>query len=315
MPADDETRYGDTAPPTLKQLRAMLESLASVKAFRSKAGTRTRIIFEIDAAKVAEKGGSCYATGEQIASIMLDTVSRMMYFDDVTRDYANSDRSGTTTADISAFIHNELKHVPYTNDLTSTMRRRMYGEVLQKLTELGIWRAAIDAKRFQEAQAKERKRQDEWREATRKAQEERSKAEQEEDEDKEDLYTFNDFTSAFYGGGDYHKMWEEAFNASMGKKHQQQPNYGFDSSRSGEGKQKEEPKKEEPKRPKARHKGRAPWYEVLDVAPSATAEEIKRAWRVLASKLHPDKPENRNPENLERLKEVNTAKDEGLRGL
>lgn len=324
MPSEEDTRYEGTAPPTLETLQAMLESLASAKAYRNKSGTRTRLIFEIDAAKLHGKGASCYATGEQIAAVMLEAINRMIYFDGVTKDYAKADKAGTTPADIQAFINNELKHVSHTGDLASSMRRRMYGETLQKLVELGVWRAAADAQRFQAAQEAERKRKAYWEETNRKAQEQearwKAKADQEKKESKAGAdRPFGDKTKGQFGDGIFNEDFASAFAGARGyweKVFEERIHGGFYGADFAGGGSFSNRSQQKPPPPKARNKGRAPWYEVLGVPPNADETTIKKAWRVLASALHPDKLENANdPAKLEKLKDVNTAKDEGLRGL
>jgi DnaJ domain len=52
------------------------------------------------------------------------------------------------------------------------------------------------------------------------------------------------------------------------------------------------------------------WYEILGVPPGADQATIKRAWRHLAKKYHPDKGGSN-----EMMSKVNAARDEGLRGL
>lgn len=47
------------------------------------------------------------------------------------------------------------------------------------------------------------------------------------------------------------------------------------------------------------------YYEILGVPRTATAEEIKKAWRKLARKYHPDV--SKEPDAAERMKEVNEA--------
>lgn len=332
MPPAEDTRYGDTAPPTLSQLRAMLESIAEVKAMRSKDGSRTRLIFDIDAEQVQAKGGSCYATGPQIAKVLLDAIGRLLYFDQVTEDYANSDKKGTTPADIAAFINNELKHVHSGFDLQSNMRRRMYNETLQKLTELGVWRAAVDAERFRKAQEAERKRQEDLAERTRKAKEEnaehmrqqqqyerrqREKAEREQRESRagadrpaggkagpnpfEGMFN-EDFRNAFYEGMGK-GYWQDAW-----KEQQHSRGFGFGPDFAGFRQQQE--------KPKARHKEREPWHVVLGVPPGSDKATIKSAWRKLCSKWQPrTNAEALEVERTEMMKKINTAKDEGLKGL
>lgn len=50
-------------------------------------------------------------------------------------------------------------------------------------------------------------------------------------------------------------------------------------------------------------------YEVLGVARNASQEEIKKAYRALAKKYHPDANPN-NPEAAEKMKEINAAYDQ-----
>lgn len=295
MPADDDTRYRGTAPPPLETLQAMLESVASVHAYRNKSGTRTRLILEIDADKLHGKGHSCYATGEQIAEVLRDTVSRMVYFDRVTADYSREDRKGATAADIAAFIQNEMKHIK-PNGLASTMQFRMFSECIHKLTELGVWRVAADAKRFQKEED-ERKRQDKMREEAMRAKAEadaRMKEEQEKGKSKDE-------------------NWKGAFEDAFKDFEESTYRYGFDFYSGARRQQYEEPPK-----PKASHKGRLPWYAVLEVSPQATDAEIIKAYRRLVSKYQPRTSEDAlDVSRTEKMKAINTARDEvyALRGI
>jgi len=341
----------EIAPPTLEQLLGFLESTIETKAFRSKDGGRTRLEFLIDNDRLAAIGASCYATGPQILAGLREALERLRYIDDVTKDYANADTKGATAADCQAFIANELKHVPPTHGLESNMRRRMYNSTLQKLVELGMWRAAIDAKRFQNQREAERKRREEQRqrdedilkaqaEAQRayqervkeaqesmRKQEERMKerAERESRESQagadrkqpppeddpwkaENLFGENfenfgaDFASAFSGFDP--GAWRRAY--------QQDPFMGMHSR----SRHRENEQRRNEQRTKARHKDRAPWYEVLGVKPNADKATIKSAWRKLASKYQPrTSAQALDNERTEKMKEINTAKDEGLRGL
>jgi predicted nucleic acid-binding Zn-ribbon protein len=70
-------------------------------------------------------------------------------------------------------------------------------------------------------------------------------------------------------------------------------------------------KAKERARQKALAEVKRPWWEVLDIPRSATAEEVKSAYRKLAMKLHPDV----TGDNGERMAELNVAKDEAEAAL
>jgi DnaJ-domain-containing protein 1 len=325
MPSADDPRYTPSDPPTVEQLRAMLESVLKVEAYRTPNGDRSVLNITIDSELLHQKGGSTYSRPEQIVAALLDTVSRMSYFDSVTKDYASSERLGTTVADIQAFINNELKHVPPSGDLASIMRRRMYGETLQKLVELGVWRAAIDARRFQDAREKERKRQDEQKkadEAFRKMEEEINKAHakaraermeeamrRQRERMEEAMRRHNqeswagadrkrgsddfksEFEQAFHGFD-----WGGAFEESARRFDERMRGRSQNNSNSSGGK------------PKARNKTARPWHEVLEIPATSSDAEIKKAYRRMASKFHPDKW--KDPDATARMTEINTAWNE-----
>lgn len=60
-----------------------------------------------------------------------------------------------------------------------------------------------------------------------------------------------------------------------------------------------------------------PWYEILGVLPTASAQEINSAWRSRVIKCHPDKVSQLDPEFKaladQKIKALNAARDEGLK--
>jgi hypothetical protein len=53
-----------------------------------------------------------------------------------------------------------------------------------------------------------------------------------------------------------------------------------------------------------------PWWEVLGVSPNAAEEEVRRAYRILAKRLHPDRQATGD---AEQMAEINAAKDEAMK--
>lgn len=310
MPSEQDPRYtgsGPPDPPTLEQLAGMLEASLEVKAYRTKDGSRSRIEFLIDNDRLAANGLSCYATGAQILEGLRDAMARLRYIDECTKTYSDPEKKGATAADCQAFIANELKHVSPTFDLESNMRRRMFNTTLQKLVELGMWRAAIDAERFQnqrEAERKRQKRQEEINESIRKQQERMKEAEdrmRRESRAGADKRTENPYEDAFkedfwsaFGEGVYGSEFREAFrNARHG--------FAYGGTH------------REPPKTKARDKGRESWWVVLEIPVTSTREEIEKAYRRLAAKYHPDR--NKDPSAAKKMTDINTARDDALKGL
>lgn len=75
--------------------------------------------------------------------------------------------------------------------------------------------------------------------------------------------------------------------------------FGFDSA--------------QPKPPPSTSGNKRPWYVVLGVPAHATDDEVKKSYRRLARKYHPDR--YKEADAHERMTEINTARDERLGGV
>jgi DnaJ like chaperone protein len=84
-------------------------------------------------------------------------------------------------------------------------------------------------------------------------------------------------------------------------------------SRAGSNKTKEEPKQERTQKASSDKS----WYEILEVSPSSSLDEIKLAYKKKISMYHPDKVSSMGPEFNEiaqiKSKEINSAYDEAVR--
>ena len=332
MPDPNDPRYRGTGPPSLEQLRALLLN-AKAESFRSPDGKYSEIRFKVDNEKLFASGQSYYGTDSQIHAGFIEIVDRITEFEELTKRHADN-ITGVTCDDIIAQLRLELSHVNPRAGLIGALQAAMFENAIKKMEELKEWRRAADQKRREKERAQrekmkkdrermeaeaeilreQMKREQMWNER-RKAREEQQRKESAAGSDpgsssRQQKDTFEeDFWRAFYQGDgssewakQYQQQWRDAFSDMHNRQRQQ-----YHSGHTEQEKQ---------QRSKARNKTRAPWFEVLGVQPTATEIEIKKAWRVKASALHPDKPENRgDPDKLERLKDVNTAKDEGIRGL
>jgi hypothetical protein len=65
--------------------------------------------------------------------------------------------------------------------------------------------------------------------------------------------------------------------------------------------------------PPRNNANKRPWHETLGVPVTASKGEIKKAYRRLAAKFHPDR--YKEPDGHAKMAEINTARDEGLGGL
>jgi preprotein translocase subunit Sec63 len=84
-------------------------------------------------------------------------------------------------------------------------------------------------------------------------------------------------------------------------------------SKSDSNKTKDKPKQEQAQHPSPDKS----WYEILEVDPSSSLDEIKLAYKKKISMYHPDKVSNMGPEFNEiaqrKSKEINSAYDEAFR--
>lgn len=313
-------------PPTLEQLRAVLAACKHASASRESDRDVTTFSFEVDGETLAALGVTFYADAGTLVTSLLEAIERLCFIDTTVGDYKDADRKGTTAADCQAFIANELKHVSPVNGLQESLQRRMFSATLQKLVELGIWRAAVDAERFQKQREAERKRREELKRRTEAealaaaVAAEKRRAEQERTskrgayESSRDRNTFEEVFRRAYGGGQYESAWASSFKERMHEAFTDAAFSGTSRSRQYE----QEPfggaKREEPKRPKARNKDREPWYTVLGVpAECRDKAVIKSAWRKLCSKWQPrTNADALDPERTRKMVDINTAKDEGL---
>jgi DnaJ like chaperone protein len=75
----------------------------------------------------------------------------------------------------------------------------------------------------------------------------------------------------------------------------------------------DEPKQEQSQKPPLEKS----WYEILEVSPSSSLDEIKLAYKKKISMYHPDKVSSMGPEFNEiaqkKSKEINSAYDEAIR--
>ena len=84
-------------------------------------------------------------------------------------------------------------------------------------------------------------------------------------------------------------------------------------SRTNSNESTDEPKQEQTQKPSSDKS----WYEVLEVSPSSSLDEIKLAYKKKISMYHPDKVSSMGPEFNEiaqrKSKEINSAYDEAIR--
>lgn len=309
-------------PPTLEQLRAVLAACKHASATREIDRDVTTFAFEVDGETLAALGVTFYADAATLVSSLLAAIERLCFIDTTVGDYKDADRKGTTAADCQAFIANELKHVSPTHGLQENLQRRMFNATLQKLVELGIWRAAVDADRFQKQRETERKRREELKrhQAEAKAAAEEYERKQKEKRERTSEQPHNPFEEMFrqaYGEGNFDEAaWAKAFGDRMhedfmnsvfggaSQRRQYQQEWAFGGAK----------KREELKKPKARNKDREPWHTVLGVpADCRDRAVIKSAWRKLCSKWQPrTNADALDPERHQKMIDINTAKDEGL---
>lgn len=281
-------------------------------------GQSIRISFEVSHEDLAEAGISFMAIPSSILASLLVHLGRLAEIDSLTEVYRDTERKGATSADCQAFINNELKNVSPGSDILSTIQRRMYNTVLQKLVELSAWRAAVDAQRFQNQREAERKRQAEQKRrdeeilretAAQRKRDEELAAKRREEERKNKYYGHGEDPGS-WNGVDWatdervKRAFEDLFNHYSGKGGSFSDMFGDSAKRNNykdEGFSYRDPKQSSSKRS---------WFEILGVPAGADKATIKSAWRRLAKINHPDRCKDAGASA--RMAEINAAKDEGL---
>lgn len=105
---------------------------------------------------------------------------------------------------------------------------------------------------------------------------------------------------------------DDIFNEELNKQYEKVFRKLFEDAMYGRG----DPFRQPPP-PKPNSTSKTPWHTILRVPISATAADIKKAYRKLASVYHPDRyTGSLSPKQVhEYMTEINTARDEGLKGL
>lgn len=198
---------------------------------------------------------------------------------------SKEERMGCSIDTLIAHYAEELKkvsaQVPET--VVTRAQKRVLSDTVLRLQELKERRAAGGVKSHTESR----------REKARKAwAEDETEAPKREEEQQRQRGT--SWKEAWYGAdsADIYKRFRDAFGADFARE-------GFFKDRTT---------RTSPKTP-----GKRSWHEVLGVAVSADEKEIKKAYRKLAAKYHPDR--YKEPDAHERMSELNKARDDGLGGL
>lgn len=299
----------DPRIPSLDELTVLFAAVEHPRAKRNETSASIWVTFEISSASLEEAGVSFTAFPSAIFTTLVEHLQRLQSIDATTEHYRNPDKMGATAADCAAFIQNELKNIPPTYGLQERMQRQMFARTIEKLTELSVWRAAVDAERFQKQREAERKRQAEEKAAKERWNREEAARAKEHEKSQKKAYEqpfygsdwsysnstnstgraeYEDlaeaFRSSFTGANSFEDLFKEAFKKRQ-EHHRKSQTYSPNSSK-------------------------RPWYTVLGVSATASKEEIKVAYRKLASKYHPDRC--KDADAGERMAEINAARDLGL---
>lgn len=231
------------------------------------------------------------------AAFLLDQLRRLVEYDQNEQRWA-AGRLGSSVTDCIGWLYLQKKFAEQERDTAANMNSRMFQAVIDHLQELHGRRAGADR-----AKAEERKRREE---AAKKADEER-KRHQEEQAKKQspfeeafrqryEEYMREDAWRAFYGAGFRYE------DFASGRRSGRTGNFWESDPRGSQ---------QEQKTPPPNSGGKQRWFEVLGVSANATADQIRRAYRKLAAKHHPDRPGGSH----EKMRDINAARDEGLSGL
>lgn len=216
-----------------------------------------------------------------------DALKRLMEFEYREGVWAaEENKLGASIEDVINFLKNQKRGSDHLNGLADRLESSLYANAIDRLEQLKRRREAGGAaktKREQQREADSKAWREEEINGGKRREEQRKQREKTSGQRDYTYSEFRDQGAQFkwkYGKSSYDDdFWENLghYGNSSGSK----PN---------------------------------PWFSVLGVSPSATAADIRKAARKLASQYHPDKHKD-DPAMNRKMQEINNARDEGLAGL